>query len=1101
MSDSEYEESGSEYDSESDIDDFDPYSNEKIDMNMELMLQNSRFPCISQRDAFFNNSRFIVEEKGSPRTNIVDQVAHTCYCIPDGKIGEAMRLLDDCRKKQVISGFSERQREHSGILIDLDLLTPTERSYIENTMYQRMASYLIQMLQKFLKFKYKSEERVFVVFLRKPNVKYCTKKKEYKDGLHILIPGVQVTKEFKRYFIDQLISDGGIKQIFKKTKYSNLDDFIDPNSPNVFPLLLGNCKTDSSATYGIEDAFEVIVYKENPTAINKTTELKQCENLLYELSLNWECPTGLIKKRKFKLRNENSINTWNERNKGGNTEELTVTENNLKTLCVQDADARYYKSLLEIIDVEKAIDRNMWWKVINILSRMGNERYRILAYYFSQRCPEKYSKGAVNNVWEDSAGKHYELNIRIIERWAKEDSPKKFDEVKRSSAFETLQKASFEYEGTICETVVADILLSLLRGKYVSGIGDAKNSVFEWYEFITPADKGKKGEIYKYKYSRCPVSMNNYISHGLPILYNRMIKFVKDRMDKAADPVLLKYFIKLEKNLRASKINLTRENFRNNVMRSASTIFYDAEILDNMDSDGNLMGVGNGVLLLGSKCVLMDHYHEHFVSRFTPTNFRPFNPKETWCDRIHGAFRSIIPELDAFEKIMYYLCLGLDGNTKDSLFLFLVGNGANGKSFMLEMVSNAIGEKYAKKMPIEFIIGGRGNAQGPNPALMELKIARMVYYSEPNAAAELNVGKLKEMLGQEKMSGRTHHSEQENFRPACIHVSASNYDYEIKCHDFGTWRRIMYYRCKIKYCANPDPENPYEQKEDPELGKTVTRNPYALEATLSILVYYYEKLQAKYNGHIKDVQSITIENETLDFQNRQDTINEFICQMVVKVVDTKKADEVILTISQLADIYDLWYQSNKSKGVLHRNQLIDELKNSRLSKHIEMRPGTGVFTLRGHIVKEEPGDKIPVGTESYSIQGRKVNKFSKKNRRRVKRMIKKQIRRGKHGYVPQNEDGATFIENSDSESDSDNYSYSYSDSDSESEKVESEEDNVGWKKKKYSYMKKGASKVKSEKKKKKNVKDKARMYDLMKLIIDAEVKPLNAKEFNRELVY
>ncbi|MGL6009551.1 MAG: hypothetical protein ACRC1D_08865, partial [Culicoidibacterales bacterium] len=358
---------------------------------------------------------------------------------------------------------------------------------------------------------------------------------------------------------------------------------------------------------------------------------------------------------------------------------------------------------------------------------------------------------------------------------------------------------------------------------------------------------------------------------------------------------------------------------------------------------------------------LIDHYHEYIVSRYTPVIYHPFDRKGAWVKKIHSAFRAVFPEKDAFLKIMYYFSVGLDGKTKDSLILFLVGNGANGKSFVLEMITNSIGQMYARKMPISFITGSRGDAQGPNPALMELKTARMVYYSEPQACERLNVGAVKEMLGQEKMSGRTHHSEQENFKPSCIHVACSNHDFEITCSDFGTWRRILYYVCKVKFMANPDPENKYEQLEDPSLGKMMTSNPFAMEATLSILVYYYEQLQSKYGGHMKNVPSPTIAAETQQFQNRQDTINEFICQMVVKNPNEKS----IIHISLLAELYDGWHTANKSQKIQNRSQIISNLENSILNKYIITNEYTGVRSLSGHRVKRDPTEKPREGDITY----------------------------------------------------------------------------------------------------------------------------------------
>jgi len=349
------------------------------------------------------------------------------------------------------------------------------------------------------------------------------------------------------------------------------------------------------------------------------------------------------------------------------------------------------------------------------LFSIEDERYRTLVYYFSQRCPEKYTKEAVDEAWEDSRSKHYDISIRMLERWAKEDAPKRYEEVKRAGAFAVLQEKVFEYKGDIHDCVVADLLKILLRGKYIVGIPPGKGAQPQWYEFMTEEDKHKAGEAYKYRYLSSPVNMKTYISHAIPSLYNTMIEHIKKRIDAADEPTKNKYLVQLKKNLESSKVRLTKDNFNRCVINAAVGSFYDPEFLDKLDSDGNIMGVGNGIILLGNKIKLIRSYHEYAISRYTPVPYRLHDESDEWVKKIHNAFHSIIPEEDAFLKIMFYLSSGLDGKTKESLILFLVGGGANGKSFLLEMVSNALGEKYARKMPIKFITGGRGDAQGPNP--------------------------------------------------------------------------------------------------------------------------------------------------------------------------------------------------------------------------------------------------------------------------------------------------------------------------------------------------------------------------------------------------
>lgn len=972
----------------------DPYSEKRIELAIENVIRETRNPCVGKRDSFFNNPRIIVEEKRSPLTNVVDQIKNKCFHIDGTHLEEFMKIMNDCVSAKVNSGIAEKQIEPSGIMIDLDLLVEKKKSYLEKFTYHKMTDYIIKTLSTMLKIgSAKKVNEVHVVYLRKPEVVYSEKHGAHKDGLHILLPGVQVSKNFKRYFLSHLKKEGGIKRILKDTKYTNLDDMVDQNAANVYVLLYGCVKNEGMQAYEIAIAHSVVIDDSSPMIEDCTEKLLKSPNLVYDLSLNWQCPSGVIHKRTYTYKDdlENQINAWNDRHKDKilDEDELDNTQNSLSTLCMQDPDVRYYRSLLEIVDVEKATERNMWWKIVNMFAQTHNDKYKLLLYYFSQRCPIKYTKEAVDSEWDSCQAQKYETTIRILERWAKEDSPEKFNQLKKATAFDILQKATFEFKGIIKDAIVAQMLYALMRTKYVVGISTGKRAVAEWYEFITKEDMHKTGEVFKYRYLSRVVNLNMYISQQLPKLYTRMLDYLKYCIEKEGDQTMQKYLVDIKKKLEKSKTDLIDETFKSKVIQSASNIFYDPNFLDKLDRDGSIMGVGNGILMLGPEIRLINYYHEWIISRYTSVIYRPFDKRSEWVNRIYNAFRDIIPEDDAFEKLMYYFCLGLNGETKDSLILFLVGGGANGKSFLLEMISNAIGDKYARKLPISFITGGRGEASNSNPALMELKYARMIYYSEPNACTKINIGLLKEILGQEKMSGRGHFSDQENFRPSCIHISASNYDYEIDTSDFGTWRRIMYYRCKVKFTGKPTPGNKFERKEDPSFGKSMTGNTAAQEATLSILCHFYEKLYRQYNGHIKDVKCETIERETMEFQNRQDCINEFICQMVVKVDDGKDTPNILL--SNMAELYNIWYSSNKSNVRISNLKIIEELKNSRISQSIVIDEATGTVSLANHRIKENPSEEPREGETPYRINSMKIRngyKINEEFRKRQKHILK-----------------------------------------------------------------------------------------------------------------
>ncbi|GMF53177.1 unnamed protein product [Phytophthora fragariaefolia] len=95
--------------------------------------------------------------------------------------------------------------------------------------------------------------------------------------------------------------------------------------------------------------------------------------------------------------------------------------------------------------------------------------------------------------------------------------------------------------------------------------------------------------------------------------------------------------------------------------------------------------------------------------------------------------------------------------------------------------------------------------------VMELKDARLVYYSESDRNEKVNVAKVKEVTGGEALSGRQLYKEQENFRGNCNHIVTTNHRFVIETTEHAVWRRFMSYRFKICFKHDCDPTNPMER--------------------------------------------------------------------------------------------------------------------------------------------------------------------------------------------------------------------------------------------------------------------------------------------------
>ena len=336
-------------------------------------------------------------------------------------------------------------------------------------------------------------------------------------------------------------------------------------------------------------------------------------------------------------------------------------------------------------------------------------------------------------------------------------------------------------------------------------------------------------------------------------------------------------------------------------------------------------------------------------------DYHPYDPFDPATKDLLITLRNIFPddEPDTFEFIMHYLSSALDGYTKESMMLMLVGDGANGKTFMLELLKATLGDTYAVKMPSKFLSSGQKDSESASPALVSMINARLAYYSETKENDYLQSEKIKEITGADTISARHLYGSQINFKLICHQLVLSNHDLNIRGTDHGIWRRLLYVPMKIKFVEEGVPLNgPNERRANSTAARDWPSDPRILRAFLSILVHYYESLQRNYGGKVKNVPRPTITRETEIFRNRQDTLNLFITERLVRTID----GNVILSISRLSEQYATWYEANTGDRAFMR-QLGRQLESSCISKLIDKSGNCAI--IRGYRLLaqgEQPGE-------------------------------------------------------------------------------------------------------------------------------------------------
>jgi len=917
--------------------------------------------------------------KADSRTNIVDQGDRVTYALPPDALDALCTHLEAVRREGLTSHFSERQgtpeAPTSGLMLDYDVYVADASARLQDRHAHRIACQVVRALRRDLLFPVAQGGReitlhVFTIVKAAPaavSEKAGGAAAKYKYGFHVLVPGIRVSRGYKKYLLRALRHDGLINGVLSDLGVlGDPRDCLDPNSASVPVLFLGSCKRGGSP-YELGPAFAVTFEAALATpkprpfddadfypmvcALRADDLERQGYCLVAEASLCFEARyvsglRPLVPALECLYRSELApeIEDLARRTQGGvvGEDELLLAEHSLSTLAVHDPEARYLHQVLDLLDASYHTDRNKWRDVVFALANTS-ETYKPLAEWFSHKCPAKWADGGrdtLDQIWGDAVARQKAvarpLTKRSLIRWAQVCSPERFRQISEQNFFTILAKYVYDYGGVLEHYMVAKVLHAMLGNKFVVDIDEGHRGRYTycWFEFVVPGQAFCPGEVWKWRKEVEPDELHAYLSENLVKVFDQVAQHIEEQRADAGNEKQAKYYKKLGAAFAATRRKIFNDTFKNGVVKQANYLFRRRGFVETLDLEPSLLGTGNGVLRLGPTCTLIDHFHEYPVMRFTPAAFRPFNPADPWTRLMLGAVADIIPEADFRDWLLFFAASSLAGGVKEGILLLWNGGGANGKTFFMRMVAKALGKQYAKKLNIALLTSERESADKPNSAVMQLKGCRYGYVEETQKAEPLNSQRLKEIVNPGEISGRDLHKAQENFEVTANLMVGQNYDFAVDTTDHGTWRRLRHYRSKVRFCANPDPANPYEKKDDQRFVREYINDPACQEATLGLLVHYYQRLQREYGGLVKNVPCPTLDRETEGFRNSQDTVNRFITETVAR----SPGNGYSYPLAAVAASYVEWYTTNIDRRRHVASEIIQDLENSALQQYLKRAP-------------------------------------------------------------------------------------------------------------------------------------------------------------------
>jgi len=181
----------------------------------------------------------------------------------------------------------------------------------------------------------------------------------------------------------------------------------------------------------------------------------------------------------------------------------------------------------------------------------------------------------------------------------------------------------------------------------------------------------------------------------------------------------------------------------------------------------------------------MDHSYDQFLSKMSYVEYTDNIDCPRWMEFLNQIFDYDTELIHYIQKAIGY---SMTGSTKEQCVFFCYGNGRNGKSTFLDIISAIMGDYATNIQPETIMVQNRQS--GANSDIARLKGARFVTTVEPNQGARLNEGLLKQLTGGDTVTARHLYGREFEFEAEFKLWMATNHKPIIRGRDLGIWRRM-----------------------------------------------------------------------------------------------------------------------------------------------------------------------------------------------------------------------------------------------------------------------------------------------------------------------
>jgi P4 family phage/plasmid primase-like protien len=346
------------------------------------------------------------------------------------------------------------------------------------------------------------------------------------------------------------------------------------------------------------------------------------------------------------------------------------------------------------------------------------------------------------------------------------------------------------------------------------------------------------------------------------------------------------------KNIKSLIIKLGKPGFEDDIIKTSKVFYDDKQFVSFLNAKKHLVPFCNGVFDLLTK-VFRETVKEDYVNLTFGFDYSPQvrNPE------VKAFIENILPVQEVRDYVLKKMSECLNGDIPNTNFLMFIGDGANGKSQLLNLMKLAMGQ-LAEKVEVTLLTRKRNNANEANTEKIKLMYKRFAFLSEPEDGEKINISLLKELTGSEEIVARGLYESSQTFIMETKLFLACNELPEIKGEDTALWRRIKVVNFPSRFIDDPKDDN--EFKIDRSLPSRMREDLTWRQTFVNILIdYYYMEIK----------EPSQVQAKTNEYRQGNDIVLEFINQMC----DLKPGNkEFRIESGLLYDVFLSWISTQDS---------------------------------------------------------------------------------------------------------------------------------------------------------------------------------------------